>query len=86
MFTPNLATKELIDALMLCRDALKKLPKQPIPSFDAFVNTSAMENYLDHLIRSVEGRASGEGADRQTRSERGAIAGDQNISSLRTYN
>lgn len=59
MFQHNLGTKELVDALILCREALLNLPVQQIPRFRHFSNTLIMGQYVRDLVDAVEGRASG---------------------------
>ena len=58
MFQHNLGTKELVDALILCREALLNLPVQQIPRFRQFSNTLIMGQYVMDLVDAVEGRAS----------------------------
>lgn len=59
MFNHNLGTKDLIDALILCREAMLNLPNQKIPRSKGFTDTLTMGGYLDGLIKAAEGRASG---------------------------
>lgn len=59
MFTHNSGTKEMVDVLVMCRDALLNLPNQPIPRFPHFTGTQIMGDYLNSFIDTLEGRASG---------------------------
>ena len=59
MFMHNSGTKEMVDVLVMCRDALLNLPNQPIPKFPHFTDTRIMGDYLNKFIDTLEGRASG---------------------------
>lgn len=59
MFQHNLGTKELVDALVLCREALLNLPVQQIPRFKYFTDTQVMGQYIRDLVDATEGQASG---------------------------
>jgi hypothetical protein len=61
MFFHNPGTKELVDALIMCRRVFHHMDNKTLPKKASyFEDTRMMGDYLDDLVRAVEGRASGE--------------------------
>jgi hypothetical protein len=55
MFMHNQGTKELVDALIICRHVMSGLQVQPIHHCAGFSDTGQLAQHLDSLIHSAEG-------------------------------